>query len=297
MNAGLENFEGYSATGELIEDYDYSIASNNGELAEVGGSDVIALATNETADASKVTAEDNPAIKQDSELGKYIIACTLRDAQYGLKDAAVQSWIENPTGNGTLNAIIDAGTGVIPVVGNLYDLAQQAAELNNLKWNTGQACVQDSSVNPDWEKNKWYQRYVEDQTLMEASGIIEESQVTAFVNKYYEQNPIDDSLEGIIARYSGMSKEEAEDVVAIAEYIDFIAKYDASGLYPLPVDDGSKEVAVRKALEGRTETFVAYSAPAYDFSSDEPITANETLESATSKYVVYFDLRSRTYTV
>lgn len=214
---------------------------------------------------------DNPAIKQDSDLGKYIIACTLRDAQYGVKDAAVMSWIENPTGNSTINAVIDAGTGLIPVIGNLYDAAQQTSELSNMAWNTGQACIQNDEINPYWQKNKYYQRYIEDQTLMEAAGIIDKSSVTAFVEKYYEQNPIDNSLEGVIARYSGMSKEQASNTVALAEYIDFLANYNPSDSYPVPVEQ-EEVVAIR-----------VY----------QPTFVDQSVEVASVKHITYVNLRDR----
>ncbi|MDO4986724.1 MAG: hypothetical protein Q4E46_00195 [Candidatus Saccharibacteria bacterium] len=214
---------------------------------------------------------DNPKIKKDSELGKYIVACTLRDSQYGIKDAMVQSFIEAPTSSPTLNSIIDAGTGAIPILGSLYDAAQGASEAMNFDWNTGKACIQDESFNSNWAQNKYYQRYIEDQTLMEAAGIIDESNVTAFVREYYEENPIDNSLEGVIARYSGMTKEQASNTVALLEYVDFIANYNPSDAYPLPVEE-AEPVAI-----------MVY----------HPVFVDEPVEVASVKYVVYADLRNR----
>lgn len=213
---------------------------------------------------------DNPAIKDDSELGKYIVACTLRDSQYGVKDSAVTSWIENPTGNTTVNALIDAGTGLIPIAGNLYDLAQQSAENGNMKWNVGQACIQNEEVNPDWAHYKYFAQYIEDQTLMEASGIVDESQVSAFVNRYYEQNPLDTSYEGTIARYTGMTKDEVENTIALAEYINFLGEYDPTRMYPTPVEDKVVEISI-----------------------EQPMFKKENVEVALVRYVVYADLRGR----
>ena len=215
--------------------------------------------------------DENPAIKEDSDLGKYIVACTLRDAQYGVKDAAVQSWIESPTDSGMANALINGAVGLIPVVGDIANIAQGASEAANIKWNTGQACIQDESVNPDWSKNKYYQRYIEDQTLMEASGIIDKSQVTAFVENYYKENPIDNSLEGVIARYSGMTKEEASNTIALAEYITLLGEYDPTTLYPTPVEENVVEISI-----------------------EQPMFNEEYIEVASVKYVVYADLRGRT---
>ena len=222
------------------------------------------------------TEEDNPAIKDDSELATYIVACTMRDSQYGVKDTLVESWLESPTKDGVLDAVIDGGLGAIPIVGDLWSISQDTMTAVNLKWNTGQACVQNTEVNPDWSKYKYYQRYVEDQTLMEASGIIDKSQVTAFVERYIEDNPVDNSLEGVIARYSGMSKEEVSDTIALAEYITFLGSYNPSNLYPVPIPTDDKIIVI---------------------SVLEPLVENEVVEIASVKHVVYTDLRSRNYTV
>ena len=188
-------------------------------------------------------SDGNPIIKNShdslpTDLEKYIIACTARDSQWGLVDSNVQSIISNPTGNQTADTIISTGVGVVPIVGDLVDLADAAVEADNLKWNSGQACIQtsDANVNPDWQKNKYYQRYVEDQTLMEAAGLIEKSAVTAYLEDYYAEHPLDNSYEGIIARYSGMTKEEVTDTIALAEYIDWLASYDPTDLSPMPAE-------------------------------------------------------------
>ena len=214
--------------------------------------------------------DENPKIKKDSELGKYIVACTLRDSQYGVKDAMVQSFIEAPTSSPTLNSIIDAGTSVIPIAGALYDAAQGTSELMNFNWNTGKACIQDESYNEDWAKNKYYQRYIEDQTLMEAAGIIDKSNVTAFVEDYYAENPLDNSPAGVIARYSGMSKEQSENVLALLEYLVFLGQYDPTDSYPTPVEESVVEISI-----------------------EQPMFSEENIEVASVKYVIYADLRGR----
>ncbi len=85
-----------------------------------------------------------------------------------------------------------------------------------------------------WEENKWYQAYVEILEWMEAAQIIKTSSSYEAVARYYKDNPLDNSYEGIIARYSGMSKERVAAVVDLFQYVAFLAKYDPTDLYPLP---------------------------------------------------------------
>ena len=48
---------------------------------------------------------------------------------------------------------------------------------------------------------------------------------------YYEQNPLDNSYEGILARYSGLEKDTVVAVLDIMEYENYIASYDPSDRY------------------------------------------------------------------
>ena len=46
------------------------------------------------------------------------------------------------------------------------------------------------------------------QRLLENMGLIEKSSVTAYLEEYYEKHPLDNSYEGILARRSGLTKEQ-----------------------------------------------------------------------------------------
>lgn len=185
-------------------------------------------------------ADGNPQIEDESEIGKYIIACTLRESQLGVVDGNIQSFLS--TSNTAVDTVVSGGLGAIPIVGDALDIATAMEEEANLKWNSGAACVADDS-NPDWEQNKFYQRYIEDQTYMEAEGIISKSSVTAFVERFYEKHPIDNSIEGVIARYSGMTSEQVDELMGTVEYVAFVSQYNPEYLYPLPAD-GTEEVAI-----------------------------------------------------
>ena len=55
--------------------------------------------------------------------------------------------------------------------------------------------------------------------------------MTAYVQDYNEKNPVDNTLEGKLARFSGMRKEDVEETLALIDYYNFIADYDASMRY------------------------------------------------------------------
>lgn len=57
------------------------------------------------------------------------------------------------------------------------------------------------------------------------------SSAEVFLEDYYAAHPEDDSKAGLIARRSGMSKEEAEVALAYADYLTEIARYNASERY------------------------------------------------------------------
>ena len=83
------------------------------------------------------------------------------------------------------------------------------------------------------EETKKYQRFVEDQRLLENMGLIEKSSVTAYLEEYYEKHPLDNSYEGILARRSGLTKEQ---VVAYLDKLDYLAKivdYDPTNKAPI----------------------------------------------------------------
>lgn len=86
---------------------------------------------------------------------------------------------------------------------------------------------------PSWSEAKYYQRYIEDQRLAEASGLIEKSSVTAFLEEYYKEHPLDNSYEGILARRSGLTKDQVVIALDLLDYNEFLASYDPTEMYPL----------------------------------------------------------------
>ena len=85
-----------------------------------------------------------------------------------------------------------------------------------------------------------YQRFTEDQRLLENMGLIEKSSVTAYLEDYYEKHPLDNSYEGILARRSGLTKDQ---VIAYLNQLDYLAKvinYDPTGKAPIIEQEAQK---------------------------------------------------------
>ena len=84
-----------------------------------------------------------------------------------------------------------------------------------------------------WEEMRYYQAYTELLEWMEAIGKIRQTETAKAVAKYYDENPLDNSYAGIIARYSGMSKDHVVAVLDLMNYMEFLANYDPSEMGPI----------------------------------------------------------------
>ncbi len=206
----------------------------------------------------KLDENDNPVINMEfkeidpgdgnmvegGSLGRYIVFCTQRDTQYGTADANVASKLSS-TGSDTVDHIITSIGNAVDIVGDIQDLMETASNEKNSGWISGRWCLQSSS-NERWSGEiKYYQRYTQDQRLMTAMGVIDKSAVEVSLENYYEENPIDNSYAGIIARYSGYTKDEVLAVMDVVDRYNYVANYDATGLGPVAL---KKDNAVERIL-------------------------------------------------
>lgn len=86
---------------------------------------------------------------------------------------------------------------------------------------------------PLWDEAKLYQAYTENLEWLENIGIISKSSAYEKVAEHYEDNPLDNSYEGILARFSGLKKDAVIAVLNLVNYSEFLANYDPTNLYPL----------------------------------------------------------------
>lgn len=192
-------------------------------------------------------SDGNVVVKKKSELAKYILYCDNRNSAFGIPDYNIASELSSSDG-GVKSLITSAGDttigGNIPIFGDVAEIVKDEEQLANVGYISGESCVAGNNVNanesPDWNDAQYYQRFIEDQSLAESMGIIDKSAVTAFLDDYYNENPLDNSYEGILARYSGLPKEDIVSLLEIFDYYNYLANYDPSERYAF----GSDEVEV-----------------------------------------------------
>ena len=221
------------------------------------------ISRNLTADAQEV--------KDGSELAKFITFCANRESPWGVTDANI------------LNALqTDAGIVLnnIPVLNNVIDLINAVQDNLNMDWATGAMCV-NTPDNHRWDNEfKYYQRFVEDMRILDQMGAYHgadstssKNPVLAFQEKYYEQNPLDNSPQGYLARITGMTKADVAFLLEFINYNNFLAEYDPTNLYPV----------------------VASSEPTtkLSFTSNSPAKEQGTLLG----HIIYADTRTRSYAI
>ncbi len=182
---------------------------------------------------------ENAEVDPDSDLAKYIRYCDNRQSAFGIADqnivGEVAGTFDVDVGNSTISSGINSMIGMIPYVGDVIDLVQSVEEMAYVGYISGESCVAGNNLtatsSPNWDKAKYYQRFIEDQSLAESMGIVDKSAVTAYLEDYYKENPIDNSYEGILARYSGLNKDTVVALLDVAEYQKYIADYDPSDRY------------------------------------------------------------------
>jgi len=206
-------------------------------------------------------------LETSDSLYSYINYCTERSSPFGVVDANILGSM-NPTSidNSTASSIV----GAIPLVGDVIDLIESEQTVANLDWATGKKCVSDTEEDSWWNTTgKYYQRYIEDSRILEQMGAIETNPVTVAKEEFLKDHPLDNSDAGYLSRIAGITKDDAETVLALAEYYTFLADYEPSELYAFGSED-----------DGRT---------IYDFDSEGRTYI------ALLNPIIYNDIRNRSY--
>ena len=204
-------------------------------------------------------------IKENTNLTNYISYCGQRTSSFGIVDSNIATEIING-GSGVGKTILN----LIPLVSDAMSVVDAANKEKNLPWTTGSACVASSS-NIYWCENQIHQRFIEDQRFLENTGNVSDNAVATYLEGYYEKHPLDNSFEGILARYSGMTK---DDVIATLDLIDglnYIANYHPEERYAFVEATPATEI--------------------YFEETEEVLLAEE------PKYIIYDTLRNKTVLV
>ena len=171
--------------------------------------------------------DENGSIKQKSELSDFISLGTERWSTVGVEsadvcdkywtiheeDASLNAWIHN----------ISQWFGIAKICGGVNDGIA-----------IGSAYTR-SSENDSVGQVNLFSGYV---LFDKVDALLEDgtSKVSAYKEKYYKEHPLDNSEAGIIARRSGMTKQEAEVALAYADYLNFIARYNPAERYAFGVN-------------------------------------------------------------
>ena len=162
--------------------------------------------------------DDDGKIKEDSDLEKFVIMGMDRESTVGTGSAEVcQAW--HKYNDGWLDKIKHFFSNIV----GLYEVCKGVDE----KIVDGREYSFTSGHNSDLGLYSGYMLYNQVYSLL--SG--KDSAVALAREDYYARNPRDDSEAGEIARISGMTKSEAELALAYADYLTYIANYDASDRY------------------------------------------------------------------
>ena len=191
---------------------------------------------------------DDGEVIYNSNLGRFITFCVGRESPWGVSDANILSAMQTDGGIVLNN---------LPVVGDVLDLVNAAEDAQNQVWATGAACV-NSKDNPDWDNEyRYYQRFVEDSRIDTAiTGA--ENPVTAYQENYEKKHPVDNSYAGILARYSGLTKDQVRFALEIVNYSDYLANYHNNLQTKILLSETS-ESALSRNVPQDTNFFLSYS--------------------------------------
>ena len=214
---------------------------------------------------------DTPTIKQGSELEQFYNYCGSRQSHYGLMDGTIAQDFEVSKGNEVI--------GFFTQFFDSVDFIDSMNKMGNMDWITGKNCVATEEPGFWQDKGKYFQRFLEDQRLMEDLGFTDKSSLTDLVERLEVKNPVDNSYEAQLARMSGLTKDQVTDTLALLDEYTFLANYDPTDLGPTPVEQ---------------------TVESYDFTPSSVIAQeqhNDPTYSATNfaqHHITYADLRTRT---
>ena len=164
---------------------------------------------------------DKEIIKDGSPLAHFIAYWMKRYSMPGIYDANIANACKNDSRH-------------IPILSNIVDMVKSLMGDDYCKSVADGSRFINSPDNPAWEEmEKWHQLYVISARVKNNLGVYgdEDNPVTTFAKKYDEEHPLDNSRSGYLARISGMTKDEAEDVIAAVDYLQKIANYNPSARY------------------------------------------------------------------
>ena len=239
MGEGVEDVMWYwDAKGAFEEPYDPidnpnpDIEMNGTNVASAKNPIVLAMKEGKIPDIMLAEYDGGPIdnaislakTSDQNELSLCIEEKINRGADLGVPDAAIEAKYR-PAETG--NSFIDAILGAIPIIGGIIDTINGLDVLGHL------ANILGFKYHTNTKQNHMCERYAGDQQLGEMMGYYDKSKTAVYTEKYYKEHPLDNSPTGVIARFSGLTKEQVEKSIAQVNALMFVADYHPDGLGPL----------------------------------------------------------------
>lgn len=220
-------------------------------------------------------SQNNPIINPNSSLGLYILTQGHRDSNYGQSDQNVAQRVAETEYNfgrvaksektngqaGDAEGTAQKENRSKRIGGSAYVATSKNDQMYmddemgeekdyygelyypNFGWVSVAALSSEVSSWHFWQnENRYYQQYMEWQDLLETTGVLGISGITTAMTDYYTENPLDQSYEGRIARFAGLSKDEVVEIIALLNYVEWLAEYDPSDLGPMPVQKNETDL-------------------------------------------------------
>ncbi len=224
------------------------------------------------------------SIKDDSGLAKYIQFNCNRLSPDGLFDADIAGALE-AFGDKPLIATI---VGAIPIIGSIVDVVNSLIHLSpeNKAWVFGSSNVM-SKENPNWDSEyKYYQRFVADERYEKQLGLEGGEQlVTAYLEKYEAEHPADLSRAGALASISGLTKADAETVLAVADYYHYLDEYHPENIPTIASVQPQSSTEIIAAATAKSQP---------QFNNHNPSSHLDQNITLTNK-AIFADLRNRSF--
>ncbi len=233
----------------------------------------------------KCDDEGNCEVQDNSNLARYITYCDGRDSPFGVVDQNIVGK-EGITDSSILSSV--------PILGDIISALDAANISQVIPWANGERCGNTAQNREFWEsQGKYYQRYIEDQRILEQMGAYEGSKnpVTAYEEKveaeYLKEHPEANTYVGYLSRISGLTLENAETVLAYVTYYNYIDNYDPS-LRIAMTGDTTEYKTGEEVIAEFHQSHPRLSTPEYVHNPiEDKVIAN--------KYVVYYNIRNRSY--
>jgi len=224
----------------------YTVESDPGENLYLA-----AIADNDNFEDDNDNAEDDlPPVGKGGAYAKYLEACTMSDVKPGEADYNLKNKYESAT---TGSVALDAGLGIIPLVGSGMSLFNSQKVIRNAAYIDKRACKYD--YNPSFEETleipskdelKVYGAIYPQSRVAVGQGLTDKDIVGDYIKEYYKENPIDTSFEGILAHFSGLTKETVIATIDQMNTLNFLAHYEPDGYGPLFYEEEEREYNIEE---------------------------------------------------